>query len=56
MRDVRVQGAIGVVELSAINDLAALKRSFVTEGVFIRPFGRIVYLTPTYTIAKEDLA
>ena len=56
VRDVRVKGAIGVVELAAIDDLAALKRSFVAEGVFIRPFGRIVYLTPAFTIEMEDLA
>ena len=56
VRDVRVKGAIGVVELDAIEDLNALKRAFVEAGVFIRPFGRIVYLTPAFTISGEDLA
>ena len=46
VRDVRVRGAIGVVELEKIDDLAALKRRFVASGVFVRPFGKIVYLTP----------
>ena len=54
--DVRVKGAIGVVELERIDDLGALKRRFVDEGVWIRPFGRIVYLTPSYTIDEADLA
>jgi len=56
VRDVRVRGAIGVVELARLDDLDALKRRFVEAGVFIRPFGRVVYLTPAFTIAEEDLA
>ena len=55
VRDVRVRGAIGVVELEKIEDLAVLKRRFVARGVFIRPFGKIVYLTPALTIDGDDL-
>jgi adenosylmethionine-8-amino-7-oxononanoate aminotransferase len=55
VKDVRVRGAIGVVELEAIGDLNALKRSFVDKGVFIRPFRNIVYLTPALTIDHADL-
>jgi adenosylmethionine-8-amino-7-oxononanoate aminotransferase len=54
--DVRVKGAIGVVELDRIEDLNALRQRFVAEGVFIRPFGSIVYLTPAFTIPEGDLA
>jgi adenosylmethionine---8-amino-7-oxononanoate aminotransferase len=54
--DVRVKGAIGVVELDRIADADALRERFVTEGVWIRPFGRIVYLTPAFTIAPDELA
>ena len=54
--DVRVKGAIGVVELERIADLEALRRRFVAEGVWLRPFGRIVYLTPAFTIGEEELA
>src|SRR5262252_5258757 len=54
--DVRVRGAIGVVELARIADLEALRASFVEEGVFVRPFGRTVYLTPAFTIGTEELA
>jgi adenosylmethionine-8-amino-7-oxononanoate aminotransferase len=53
--DVRVRGAIGVVELDNIADLAALKRRFLEEGVWVRPFRNIVYLTPALTIGAEDL-
>ncbi len=50
------KGAIGVVELERIDDLDGLRARFVEEGVFIRPFGSIVYLTPAFTIAGEELA
>jgi adenosylmethionine---8-amino-7-oxononanoate aminotransferase len=53
--DVRVRGAIGVVELDTI-DIPALKARFVEEGVYVRPFGKIVYLTPAFTIGEDDLA
>ena len=54
--DVRVRGAIGVVELDRIEDLEGLRAQFVEEGVFIRPFGSIVYLTPCFTIGADELA
>jgi adenosylmethionine---8-amino-7-oxononanoate aminotransferase len=53
--DVRVKGAIGVVEMREKFDLEAAKRRFVELGVFIRPFGKIVYLTPAFTIAPGEL-
>ncbi len=53
--DVRVKGAIGVVELAKPLDLEAVKRRFIELGVFIRPFGRIIYLTPAFTIKPQDL-
>jgi adenosylmethionine---8-amino-7-oxononanoate aminotransferase len=56
VRDVRVKGGIGVVELDRIDDLDGLRARFVEEGVFIRPFGSIIYLTPALTIGEEDLA
>ena len=55
IKDVRVRGGIGVVELERIGDLNALKRRFVEQGVWIRPFRNIVYITPALTIAKDDL-
>jgi adenosylmethionine---8-amino-7-oxononanoate aminotransferase len=56
VKDVRVKGAIGVVELARIADLERLRARFVEEGVFIRPFGTTVYLTPAFTIGAEELA
>ena len=56
VRDVRVRGAIGVVALDRIDDVYELRRRFVAEGVFVRPFGATVYLTPAFTIAPEELA
>jgi adenosylmethionine-8-amino-7-oxononanoate aminotransferase len=56
VKDVRVRGAIGVVELDRIADLDALRARFAAEGVFIRPFGNTVYLTPAFTISSEELA
>jgi len=56
VKDVRVKGAIGVVEMERIADLNALRMRFVEEGVFIRPFGNVIYLTPAFTIAADELS
>ncbi|RME64080.1 MAG: aminotransferase class III-fold pyridoxal phosphate-dependent enzyme, partial [Alphaproteobacteria bacterium] len=54
--DVRVLGAIGVVELARIADLGDLRQRFLAAGVWVRPFGRIVYLTPALTVGEDELA
>jgi adenosylmethionine-8-amino-7-oxononanoate aminotransferase len=54
--DVRVLGAIGVVELERIANPAALRMALVEQGVWIRPFRNIVYLTPALTIGAEELS
>ncbi len=56
VRDVRVMGAIGVVEFDAIGDMAALKAMLLEAGVWVRPFRNILYLTPALTIAADELA
>ena len=56
VKEVRVKGSIGVVELDRIENINALRQRFIEEGVFVRPFGSIVYLTPAFTIPEEDLA
>ena len=56
VKDVRVKGGIGVVELHRIDNLNRIRQRFIEEGVFVRPFGSIVYLTPAFTIVEEDLA
>jgi adenosylmethionine---8-amino-7-oxononanoate aminotransferase len=54
--DVRVLGAIGVVEFSGALDVDALSARFVDQGVWIRPMGKVVYLTPPFVISDADLA
>jgi adenosylmethionine-8-amino-7-oxononanoate aminotransferase len=56
VRDVRVKGAIGVVELEREPKLEAVRARFVRHGVWVRPFGRVVYLMPPLVISAEDLA
>ena len=55
VRDVRVRGAVGVVEMDKIEDMNGLRARFVDAGCWIRPFGNIVYLMPAFTIDEEDL-
>jgi adenosylmethionine-8-amino-7-oxononanoate aminotransferase len=55
VKDVRVKGAIGVVELDRIDDLDALRTQFIEQGVFIRPIGNVIYLTPAFTISSDEL-
>ncbi len=53
--DVRVLGAIGVVELEAPVDMKRMTEQFVDMGVWVRPFGRLVYLMPPFIIKRQDL-
>ena len=55
VKDVRVKGAIGVVELDRIDDLNALRTQFIEQRVFIRPIGNVIYLTPAFTISSDEL-
>jgi len=56
VKDVRVRGGVGVVELERIADRAALTARFVDEGCWIRPLRNVIYLTPALTIGEDDLA
>lgn len=56
VKDVRVLGAIGVVEMEEKIDTQALMPKIIEKGVWLRPFGNIIYLTPAFIISRDDLS
>lgn len=55
VNEVRVLGAIGVVELHDPVDMQRMPQLFVDHGAWVRPFGRLVYVMPPYIISERDL-
>jgi adenosylmethionine-8-amino-7-oxononanoate aminotransferase len=55
VKDVRVKGAVGVVELERIENLDTMRARFIELGVFVRPIENVIYLTPAFTIEADEL-
>jgi adenosylmethionine-8-amino-7-oxononanoate aminotransferase len=54
--DVRVKGAVGVIQMDRPVDAARLRARFVEKGLWVKPFGDVIYLTPPLVIEEDDLS
>ena len=55
VQDVRILGAIGVVEVNRTIDVAKIQKFFISQGLWIRPFGKLIYIMPPYTTSDQHI-
>ena len=56
VKEVRVIGAVGVIEIETNwEEIKILRQKFIAKGVFLRPFGNVIYVMPPLTISSKDL-
>ena len=56
VESVRIQGAIGIVEMRQAVNVSTLCQDFVNQGVWVRPFGKLIYLMPPYIVQADELS
>ena len=54
--EIRVKGAIGAIEVDELHDLDWLKAQFIEAGIWLRPFGNVIYTMPAFTVTSIELA
>ena len=54
--DIRVKGAIGAIEVGEMRDLDWLKAQFIKAGIWLRPFGTVIYTMPAFTVTSAELS
>ena len=54
--DIRIKGAIGAIEVADLHNLDWLKAQFVAAGIWLRPFGNVIYTMPPFTITQDELS